>query len=403
MTTEATSLPRRKAVPLSFRVPFLLRSPLRRWRSLAGAVVGVGIALGVVVPLLGLAGGVLDLLIGEYNRSAIELYAVRHGGILAAVLPGDSPGTIDDAATLLSQIRSLPGVREVVASIARPLIREKERDAAGLKQTEPWEVIGIWGEAEDVPGMIDLREGRWVRAGGEIVLSPRLADVKNLHIGESVTIAGRRLTIVGIAAVRGTGWASIGSAYVDYELFRELAPVGGRVSVIMVDTTRPAETAERMRELRDIDVYDRSDITRQMLEVASHDIVTAYLFSFFGLGIAALFVANTLISSVQDRRIELATMRAIGVPTRLILGLIVGEALVVVLFAYGIGAVVGTGLSELMNAAYAPMVGFDRLIYLDLTLYGQVFAVSIVLGIVASALPAVVASRIQPAEALREA
>ena len=57
------------------------------------------------------------------------------------------------------------------------------------------------------------------------------------------------------------------------------------------------------------------------------------------LAIAALFVNNMLGGSVEARRLEFATLRAIGVPNRTILLSIAGEALLVCAAASGVGVV----------------------------------------------------------------
>ena len=60
-------------------------------------ILGVGIALSIGMTLLAVISAEMDLFTGDYTRSAIGLYVATQGGTLVAVLPGDTPGVIQNA------------------------------------------------------------------------------------------------------------------------------------------------------------------------------------------------------------------------------------------------------------------------------------------------------------------
>jgi putative ABC transport system permease protein len=376
---------------------------LRRWRKTLGATLGVGIALAIVVALLGVAAGGTYVYTGEYLESDADLYLVTHRGAIVVLLSGDSPGIISNASALLSQIHAMPGVSEVVGFSFGSVGRDLERSAEGKRRSEQWFAIGVQGNPSAVPGMLDLRQGRWLRRSNEIVLSQRLAETKQVALDDEVTVQDRRFRVVGIGHVNGVGFAGLGSAYFDRTALRDMLEEGDQVSIVAVAATDPAETAGRIRDVRNVDVYTRDDVEAKLLDLLNTATVFYYLFSLLALAIAALFVANVLTISVSSRRVEFATLRAIGVPRRLIFLLVIGEALVIALLAYALGAVLGWVVGQFLNTLYAPLVKVDQFVVFEPVIFLRVFAIALTLSVLSAVLPARAALRIQPVEALREA
>ena len=80
-------------------LPFPLRAVLRRWQRLVGMVVGVGLALGLSMTLMATDRASVDLLAGDYRRSAADLYVHAQGGTLLPILPGRAPARSSTPAT----------------------------------------------------------------------------------------------------------------------------------------------------------------------------------------------------------------------------------------------------------------------------------------------------------------
>jgi ABC-type antimicrobial peptide transport system permease subunit len=119
--------------------------------------------------------------------------------------------------------------------------------------------------------------------------------------------------------------------------------------------------------------------------------------------IAGLFVANMLGRSVTSRRVELATMRAIGVASRTILLLIAGEAMLVSLLASVVGITVSLTLGWLIDTYLAPLYGIESLYVVDAGVFLTVVLLALVLGVLAGLAPARRATRVDPVDVLREA
>jgi putative ABC transport system permease protein len=119
--------------------------------------------------------------------------------------------------------------------------------------------------------------------------------------------------------------------------------------------------------------------------------------------IMTLILANTIAMSVRERTHEYGVLRAVGFPAGHILGFIVGESLLISV----IGGLLGIGLVWLViNHALGPMMAENMSgVFQNFFAPGWVLAVALaasaVLGLIAGAVPAVLASRLKITDALR--
>src|SRR5690349_19513646 len=95
-------------------LPYPIRVVLRRWRGLVGMILGVWIALGLGMTLLGSSNAVIEIYTADFYRSGADLYVTQRGGTMIPILASDSPGTIEHGRARLGQIRTLPGVRSAL-------------------------------------------------------------------------------------------------------------------------------------------------------------------------------------------------------------------------------------------------------------------------------------------------
>lgn len=368
-----------------------------------GMILGVGLALGVGMALLGVSKAAMDLFTRDFRLSGADLRVITDGGTLLPLLPSDSPGTIKHASNVLAQIRGLPGVSEAVGMISWELERERPGPKRSDLPDELIAVTGIDGDPSRITGTIVLDEGRWIRRGDELVVGSKLSREKGIRLGQSLRLGGRDFRVVGVGKLRGFTFQGDGVAYLERRSLRQRAEIGDLVNLIIVDTTRPDDVRSRILELDSLAVYDVQQTIRLAEDAQAGDRVSHWIVTTMTLAIAALFVNNMLSGSVEARRLELATMRAIGVPSRTILITIAGEALLIC----GVSWVVGVGVSTLMgwliNAYVAPAYGVESFYTADTALFLTVLGLALALGIVAGLGPARQATRVDPVEVLREA
>lgn len=385
------------------RLPYPVRNMLRRWRGTVGMMLGVGIALGLGMTLLAVSNATTQLFTSQYRISGADLYIVAEGGKLIALLPGDSPGTIQHARNVLTQVRALPGVNAVIGVMTWSLERERE---GPKRRDEPRELIaamGVEGDPTLIPNALALKEGRWLRRTDEVVLGSTLRREKGLGLGNFVRLNGRDFRVVGIGKLHGFGFNADSLAYLDYRALRQRAEFGDVVNVVAVDTSRPAAVRQRLVELASLAAFDPDELVREAEAVNATAVAIRWVFILLTLIIAGLFVSNMMGRSVSERRLEFATLRAIGIPTRTILLTVAGEAVLVSAAAGIVGVLLSLILGALLNEYLAPTYALETLYVADVRLFLFIFGLSFGLGLLSGLAPARRATRVDPVEVLREA
>jgi putative ABC transport system permease protein len=203
--------------------------------------------------------------------------------------------------------------------------------------------------------------------------------------------------------MRGVGYGSDELAYMEYRALRQRADLGDVVNLVIVDTARPELARERIPELATLAVDSPADLVHQAEKLMETSVVMMNILIGLTMVIAGLFVANMLSRSVTARRVELATLRAIGIPSRTILLLIAGEALFVIVLATVIGVAFSLAMGWLIDAYLAPLYGVESFYAADAQLFLTVLLLALALGLLAGLVPARRATRVDPVEVLREA
>jgi putative ABC transport system permease protein len=366
-------------------------------------MVGVGIALAVVMTFQAMSRANLEIYTADYLHSGVDLYVVTQGGTLIPVLPSDTPGTIKHARNVLAQVRGLPGVNAALGVMSWSLERERPGPRRRDEPTELLATLGVDGDPTLIPDVLLLKQGRWVRRADEVVLGAKLSREKSLAIGDSLRLDGRDFTVVGIGRLRGFGFSGDSLAYMDYRAFRQRAEIGDVVNIIALDTSHPDLARERIPELGSLAVFDPPDLVRQAEAVNQTAVVLYWVFNSLSLAIGALFIGNMLGHSVAERRLEFATLRAIGVPSRTILLTVALEALLVSVAAGAIGVALSLLLGAAINGYMAPIYGLESLYSADVGVFAQVVLLALALGLIAGLFPARQATRVDPVDVLREA
>lgn len=386
-------------------LPFPLRTIVRRWRGMLAMIAGVGIALSLAMTMMVLSKWLVDSFTADFVASGVDVYVITSGGTLIGMLPGDTPGVIRRGHQQLAQIRGLAPVRAAVGTTTWTM----ERQRAGVRRdpeapAELVTVAGVAGDPTSIPNLALLQAGRWLRRGSEVVIGSRFSREKGLRTGDTLRLNDRDFTIVGIGRLRGVaGFSANALVYMDDAAFRERTGLGDILNIIAIDTDQPAAVRQRLDELGELRSYTPAELVTLAEQANATSIVSYQLLGGLTLAIGALFVGNMLAQSVVERRLEFATLKAIGLPNRAIL-LVVGlEAVVICLAASVVGILLSLLMGSLINTYYEAAYGLEALYSPDAGIFANVFALAAGLGVVAGLLPARRAVRVEPVEILREA
>jgi ABC-type antimicrobial peptide transport system permease subunit len=206
-----------------------------------------------------------------------------------------------------------------------------------------------------------ISKGRYFSSGSrrEAILNVSYARRKNLTLGDTITIGGKKFTVVGIANTPLGGQAS--DVYVKLAQLQKLSGRTGRVNTVYVRASSADKVTQVASSIRSS--FSSSSVTtaKDLAERVSGSLVDAKnltkklgtALELVGL-LAAILIASLLtLSSVTKRIRELGTLKAIGWPQRLVVRQVTGESLLQGLLGGVLGIAIGLG-ATLAISAFSP-------------------------------------------------
>lgn len=387
------------------------------------------ITLGVMAMLLfvSAAGSFKQVMIGQITDSLLGHVQVHRRGYVASV--DNLPLNLNLSPQQIAKVKSELERESAVAAVSVRL--KLGAMFSNFNETTSIRLNGIDPVGEDAaaPGLrgriIEGERGGALLAPGELLIPELLARGMKVKVGDSVVLVATNRE----GSVNGKNFKVRG-------VLEPVTGPGGRDAYLHADDAREllrmeeAEAMEIVVRLKDLGALDRvtASLTarleqltnpqgRPMLEVhdwralspfaniaSMIDLMTVFI-RIMLVAIVLTSVLNVMLMAVYERIREIGTLAAIGTPPGRILGLYVGEGLLLGL----IGAVVGVALSlaivALLNL-YPLQFPFGRqMITLHPTLSGaDVFGVALLvtgMAVLASLQPAWRASRMDPIQALR--
>lgn len=380
-----------------------------RTRSLLS---GLGIAIGIasVVLLTAIGEGVQRFVVQEFTQFGTNLIAVSPGktetfGISGAVISSVRPLSLEDASALaqVPQVRAVvPFIQGNAAVEADGLTRRTTVFGTGAATPEVWQIAPALGRflPDDEPR----------RARAFAVLGSKLRDElfsSDSPLGERIRIGGETYRIIGTLEPKGQmlGFDLDDTVYIPIGRAMAMFNREGlmEVDVLYEDGADADALAERIRA-RLIARHGNEDFTivtqDQMLEVLG-SVLEVLTLAVGALGAISLLVGGigilTIMTiSVNERTAEVGLLRALGAQRGQVIGLFLGEALVLSIAGGVAGIVLGGGLAWLIGIA---LPGLPTQIAWDYALLALLIAVAI--GLVAGVAPASRAAHLDPVTALR--
>lgn len=219
-------------------------------------------------------------------------------------------------------------------------------------------------------------------------------------MGDSINLFGESFTITGIFETGNIMYD--GAAFTSLDTLQNITKSQGEVSTIYVqvyDDTNLTELSQSIEatypnELTASSASALSDRINEGLGIIDS---ATWAISLLAIFIGGVGVVNTMIMSIYERTREIGVLKAVGWRSRRILGMIMGESIVLTLIAAVVGTVLGilaaeAGLS-LLSGKISPAYSLD--------VFVRGFLVAILVGVLGGIYPAYRASRLPPTEALR--
>jgi putative ABC transport system permease protein len=376
-----------------------------RARPLRAALSALGIAIGTaaIVAVLGLSSSSQAGLLAEIDRLGTNLLTVEAGPGLTGgrtALPREAPGRIG----LLDDVRLVAHTALVEdAKVYRSSLVPVANTGGLQVRAASLGLLRVLGTGIARGAWLDPGRARVPVAVLGSVAAARLG-IDRVHPGRRIWLGGRWFDVAGILQPSPLAAEVDDSALVGYATAATyLGYAAGPPSTIYVRTASGSETAVQSLLARtanpeapyEVAVSRPSDVLTARAAAAG-----AFDSLFLGLGAVALVVgavgvANIMLISVLERRSEIGLRRALGATQAQIRAQFLAESMLLA----AIGGVVGVLAGTAATAVYAASKGWAVVVPAEAWSGG--IAAAIVIGACAGVLPAVRASRLAPAVALR--
>ncbi len=241
-----------------------------------------------------------------------------------------------------------------------------------------------------------------VREDG-VIIGSDAARIIGLKPGDKVIVRGRALPVTGV--LEATGSQDDGLIFAPLPVAQGILGKQGRISMVEVAALcSGCPIPEMVKQISAVlpsgNVMAIQQVVKGRMETISHFQKFSYGVSALVLLVGCLMVLVTMMGSVRERTVEIGIFRAMGYRKSHVLRIILLEAAMVAAVAGIAGYFAGVGATRLLLPLFTEGHGLGA-ISLDPVMAGATFLASILLGIGASLYPALMASRLDPNEALR--
>jgi len=416
-----------KSVELAWNL--IAHSKLRSWLTIIGIIIGIG----AVVAIVSISQGAQQELTSRFGQLGADILTIspgysQAGGFRGFEGGGNNGGTGVNQKNLTNKdilaLKSVPNVKFVMGTVSgRADIKYLDKSGSANVQGVD---TSVWKDIVTT----ELDSGRYLTKSDlySVVLGYGRANTyfgKPVQLNRQITIEGKIFKVVGIFVESGGG-GNDNSVIIPIEAARDvLSDVGSSefdsITVKVDDINQMNQTIANienklMMSRGILKATDRDFSISSVLELQRTIASTLNTMSIFLAAIAAISlivggigISNTMFTSVLEKTREIGIMKAIGAKNRDILAIFLFSSGMIG-FIGGLGGVilgsVASGYISLLTsgASAGGPGGIARIFGATSITPGLLifaFSFSIIIGVIAGAIPAYRASRLKPVDALR--
>lgn len=359
----------------------MIKNPFRNRTRLALSIIGIAIGIATIVALGMVTEGLKTNLEEQLTGGGADFIVMKNSS-------ESSSQTIKE--NRVDKISNISGVKQAAGILTSSrMVNGKQIGLAGMN-SEDINLIGA-----KITNGTNYSNGE-----NEIILGKLVSEKLKKNVGDTITLSNKKYNITGIYE---TGNRDIdGSAILPLEKLQKMDENEDKVHFIYVKIQNGAEIKtvaksvekaypKELTTIASLEEFQKADGGLNMVETATMAI------SLLAIIIGGIGIINTMIMSVYERTREIGVLKAVGWKNRRILGMILGESIVLTLLAGFVGIVMGViGIEVIMKLTDTSMM----LIFTP-SLAIKALGIAILVGIIGGIYPAIRASRLPPTEALR--
>lgn len=362
----------------------VIKNPFRNKTRTALAVIGIAIGIATIVAL----GIITDGL-----KSSTEETLKAGGSDFMVVESNVSDmmfSSIDEKR--LNDLRNTSGIQDAVGVLLA---------VYPVNNNPYFAVMGIEPNKLSVGGITITGGKGFSENKDEIIIGKAASQKTGKKVGDTLEISGKKFKITGIYET-GDLQQDAG-AFMSLGKLQDLEKKEDKVTMIFAKLDKNADLEEVTNRIDDkyvnelMTVKSLEDLGKVESGLKTID-TASWAISLLAIVIGGIGVINTMIMSVYERTREIGVLKAVGWTNKRILGMILGESIVITLVAAVVGIVMGLVAIQLL----VPMglEGFIEPVY-KMETFLKALGVALFVGLIGGFYPAYRASRLPPTEALR--
>ncbi|WP_321422840.1 ABC transporter permease [uncultured Methanobacterium sp.] len=388
----------------------ILKNPFRNKTRGALAIVGIAIGIMVIVALGMVAGGLKASTTTTLKAGAAEINVMQTGS------GNFGSGRINE--TRVTDLQSISGVKETAGLLKATNTSTSGSSistgstgtstgttSSGSEGPNSFGGLSVTGMNPDklsLAGIENVTGSLYsTNSENEVIIGKTASTNLNKTVGDTINLFGKDFTITGIYETGS--FMTDGGVFMSLTTLQNLTSNNNTVSTIAVKLNENANTTEVSKSIETSYPNELSTTTAEatanrMNSALSTIDAATWAISLLAIIIGAVGVINTMIMSVFERTREIGVLKAVGWKEKRILGMILGESVVLTLIAAVVGTIIAVvGVVVLLAFSFGGVIqpSFAPEIFME------AFLVAFVVGIIGGLYPAYRASRLSPTEALR--
>ncbi len=374
----------------------MVKNPFRNKTRAILAIIGISIGIATIVALGMVTGGLQNSTQNTLKAGSAEISVTKIGSGSF----GSSGGTLDES--LVEDLKNISGVKDT-AGILRVNANISTTSGGGFGPMGGLYLSGISRNKLNMVGIDSINGSFYTENDSkEIIIGKTAAGNLNKTVGSTINIYGTDFKVTGIFETGN--FIQDGGAYVSLSTLQNLTSNQDKVSSIAVKVDPDANSSQVSQSIQnaypnDLSATTAADQANRINQSLGAIDTASWAISLLAIIIGGVGVINTMIMSVYERTREIGVLKAVGWKNKRILGMILGESIVLTLVAAVVGVIMGIIAVEIILNFMPSSDSFTPLLTLDTLL--KAFAVAFLVGVIGGLYPAYRASRLAPTEALR--
>jgi len=382
----------------------VVKNPFRNKTRSSLAIIGIAIGIMVIVALGMVTGGLKNSTQSTLKAGAAEITVVQAGSNSGF----ESSGSLNE--TLAPNILNLNGVKDTAG-----ILRASNTSTGSLSSNSSQSslsgppgtglsITGIDSSKLSLVGIDSVNGTAFTNSStNEVIIGKTGAKDLNKTVGDTINLFGKDFKITG--TFETGNFMTDGGIMMSLSTLQNLTSNQNKVSNILVKVTDNANVTTVSQTIESTYPNQVSTTTAEATAGRINQglgfIDTAsWAISLLAIFIGAVGVINTMIMTVYERTREIGVLKAVGWKDSRILGMILGESIVLTLIAFVVGTVIAVvGVEVLLTLV--PSVGSVIKPSFAIDIFLRAFGIAFIVGIIGGLYPAYRASRLSPTEALR--